>query len=290
MHAHDYKTNLIAWAVAKSLDVVPLSTVHGWTGHWGVSASWYYPADKWILARFPRLYRGLHRNTRRAGSRGAAPERVAVVLNGIDHRRFHRDDTLRRRPDASSAFSRTSIGDSPLGSVGRLCSLKSALICSIRPRLGGFEARDRIFGCSLRATGASVPFCSSRSAISRARRGLSAGRPLRRMSPRSITRSISSFERSSDYEGDPNAVLEAMALETPIIATAAASTSELVRDGVDGLIVPCGDPQAVTNAIDTALSDLVGTRIKQPQPGSGLNENCRSSGAMRRVETISPVT
>ena len=39
------------------------------------------------------------------------------------------------------------------------------------------------------------------------------------------------FVQSSDYEGTPNAVLEAMAFETPIVATAAGGTAELVRDG-----------------------------------------------------------
>src|SRR5688572_30231632 len=33
VHSHDYKTNLLAWLLAKSENVIPLSTVHGWTGH-----------------------------------------------------------------------------------------------------------------------------------------------------------------------------------------------------------------------------------------------------------------
>ena len=49
------------------------------------------------------------------------------------------------------------------------------------------------------------------------------------------------FVQSSDYEGTPNAVLESMALETPVVATAAGGTAEVLRDGVDGLIVPTGD-------------------------------------------------
>ena len=40
------------------------------------------------------------------------------------------------------------------------------------------------------------------------------------------------FVQSSDYEGTPNAVLEAMALETPIVATDAGGTAEIVHDGV----------------------------------------------------------
>ena len=49
------------------------------------------------------------------------------------------------------------------------------------------------------------------------------------------------FVQSSDYEGTPNAVLEAMAMETPIVATEAGGTAELVHDGVHGRIVPIGN-------------------------------------------------
>ena len=48
------------------------------------------------------------------------------------------------------------------------------------------------------------------------------------------------FVQSSDYEGTPNAVLEAMAMETPIVATEAGGTAEFVHDGVHGRIIPVG--------------------------------------------------
>ena len=67
------------------------------------------------------------------------------------------------------------------------------------------------------------------------------------------------FVQSSDYEGTSNAVLEAMALETPVVATDAGGTSELVRQGIDGLIVPPGRPEAVADAVEQLLSDSEGT-------------------------------
>jgi hypothetical protein len=32
VHSHDYKTDLLALLLARSLGVIPLSTAHGWTG------------------------------------------------------------------------------------------------------------------------------------------------------------------------------------------------------------------------------------------------------------------
>lgn len=58
----------------------------------------------------------------------------------------------------------------------------------------------------------------------------------------------------SDYEGFPNALLEAMASGRPVVATRAGGTSELVRGGVDGLLVE-RDPQALASAILSFLRD-----------------------------------
>jgi glycosyltransferase involved in cell wall biosynthesis len=57
------------------------------------------------------------------------------------------------------------------------------------------------------------------------------------------------FVQSSDYEGTPNAVLEAMAMETPVVATDAGGTAELVIDGVHGRIVPRGSAQRLSHAV-----------------------------------------
>jgi glycosyltransferase involved in cell wall biosynthesis len=80
------------------------------------------------------------------------------------------------------------------------------------------------------------------------------------------------FVLSSDYEGTPNAVLEAMALETPIVATAAGGTAEIVAAEREGIVVACGDLAALTSGIERTLTD----------PGAARERVVR---ARRRVET-----
>src|SRR5213075_2773383 len=55
---------------------------------------------------------------------------------------------------------------------------------------------------------------------------------------------------SSDFEGLPNVVLEAMASARPVIATAVGGTPELVAHGSTGVLVPPGDPRALATAIE----------------------------------------
>jgi glycosyltransferase involved in cell wall biosynthesis len=79
------------------------------------------------------------------------------------------------------------------------------------------------------------------------------------------------FVQSSDYEGTPNAVLEAMAMKTPIVATDAGGTAELVTDQSEALLVPRDNALQLASAIETAMRHPIQTAR-------------RVSEARRRVE------
>jgi glycosyltransferase involved in cell wall biosynthesis len=55
-------------------------------------------------------------------------------------------------------------------------------------------------------------------------------------------------------EGLPVVIMEAMALERPVITTYVAGIPELVRDGIDGLLVPAGDAAALADAIERVMA------------------------------------
>ena len=60
---------------------------------------------------------------------------------------------------------------------------------------------------------------------------------------------------SSLSEGSPNALLEAMAAEVPVVATAVGGIPEIVTDRETALLVPARDPVALATAIAQLLSD-----------------------------------
>ncbi len=60
---------------------------------------------------------------------------------------------------------------------------------------------------------------------------------------------------SSDWEGMPNAALEAMAAGLPVVATAVGGAPEVVLDKETGFLVPPRNPKALAGAIETLLRD-----------------------------------
>jgi L-malate glycosyltransferase len=57
------------------------------------------------------------------------------------------------------------------------------------------------------------------------------------------------FVLPSEAEALPNALLEAMAAGLPVVGTRVGGIPEIIRNGVDGLIVPAKDPYALAEAI-----------------------------------------
>ena len=60
---------------------------------------------------------------------------------------------------------------------------------------------------------------------------------------------------SSSWENFPHTVVEALAVGTPVIATAVGGVPEVVRDGENGLLVPPGDAGALAAAIGRFFED-----------------------------------
>lgn len=57
------------------------------------------------------------------------------------------------------------------------------------------------------------------------------------------------FVLTSDYEGTPNVILEAMACGLPVVSTSVGSASELVSDGQTGYLTPVQDVDAIAKRI-----------------------------------------
>ncbi|MFN2468567.1 MAG: glycosyltransferase family 4 protein [Gaiellaceae bacterium] len=80
---------------------------------------------------------------------------------------------------------------------------------------------------------------------------------------------------SSSWENFPHTVVEALAVGTPVIATATGGVAEVVEDGRNGLLSPPGDPAALAAALGRYFGD------------ESLRERLRSAAAPS-VEAYAP--
>jgi glycosyltransferase involved in cell wall biosynthesis len=91
---------------------------------------------------------------------------------------------------------------------------------------------------------------------------------------------------ASDTEGIPNAVLEAMAMEAPVVATRVGGTPELITDGVHGLLVPPGDVDALAAAIERTLADPTGASSRVAAARARVERELSFKSRMRAVESV----
>ncbi|MDP2652148.1 MAG: glycosyltransferase family 4 protein [bacterium] len=70
------------------------------------------------------------------------------------------------------------------------------------------------------------------------------------------------FVLNSSYEGLSHALLEALALGTPIVATNVGGNSEVVIDGVTGLLVPYDDDEALHTALKKVSQDPLSAKAR----------------------------
>lgn len=69
-----------------------------------------------------------------------------------------------------------------------------------------------------------------------------------------LMRAADLFVFPSHFEGTPFAMLEAMALGTPVIAARFGGAEEVIEADTGGLLVPVGDPEALASALDWAIT------------------------------------
>jgi glycosyltransferase involved in cell wall biosynthesis len=206
---------------------------------------------------------------------GVPRSRITVIPNGVDAARFV--------PPAPVDEARRALGAdaSPLvGSVGCLAARKDygTLLEALRllgdrglafraalvgdgPDRDALEARAAALGLADR-----VRFLGERADVDRLLPGMDV------------------FVLSSREEGIPNALLEAMAAGRACVATAVGGTPEVLRDGETGWLVPPGEPGALADALEQALTRPAEARRRSDAACHAAREGMSIEAMVRRHE------
>lgn len=171
-----------------------------------------------------------------AVSWGVAPARVSVLRNPAPR--------LPELPPREELRGRFGMNGPTLAFAGRLGAQKSLDVA--------LAAVASVDGVSLLVAG---------DGEERQRLEALAGPRVRFLGPQSRERVLELFRAadasllSSSWENFPHTVVEALAVGTPVISTDVGGVAEVVRDGVNGLLVPAGDAGALADAVRRFFAD-----------------------------------
>lgn len=245
-HGHDYKSNLIGLLLRPFWPMRLVTTVHGWV-HWTRRTALYYEIDRLCLPRYDRVICVSEDLHERCLACGVAPGRCVVIENGIDSRQFARCV----RPEEAKRRLGILPGRLVVGAIGRLSAEKGfdVLIQSVKRLLdAGLDLELLIAG-----EGNQRPQLEAQIHASgrEGRIRLLGYLP----DPMPVYEAMDVYALSSYREGLPNVLLEAMAMEIPVVATRVAGVPRLVRHEENGLLVEPGSAEALAAAIARPLRD-----------------------------------
>jgi glycosyltransferase involved in cell wall biosynthesis len=279
VHAHDYKTDLLALLLARAERIVPIATAHGWTGQSTRERIFYYPAERWMLARFPHVIAVSSEIANRLVQAGMPRGRITTVLNGIDTQAFRHDPS---RIAPSRASLNLSSATAIIGSVGRLERQKRFDL--LIEAVAILRRQQRDVTLVIAGDGSLAPALR----LKAEQEGIAGACVFagHRTDVVDVLHAFDVFVQSSEYEGTPNCVLEAMAVGTPVVATTVGGTAELITDGVHGLLVPPHDPAALAASIATALDDRDSSARRAAAARVRIETELSFETRMRTVEQL----
>ena len=248
-HAHGFKADVYVLWAGRQARVPIVSTVHGWT-----SENLKVRAYEWLQERLWRFYDRVicvSDSYRKIAARAGVPEeRLTVIRNGIRAAYSLSDAGGEARTEARRRLALQE-GEMAVAIIGRL---------SVEKGHGRFlEIAQRIRAQVPLARFVIIGEGPERGVIEKAiqERGLADVVRLlgHRDDVRELYPGLDVLAITSDREGLPNVLLEAMLGRVPAVCMSVGGIPEVVRHEVDGLLVPPGDVGAFAAALSSLLTD-----------------------------------
>lgn len=240
LHSHDYKSDALIYLVGKLLRLPCVSTVHGNLRHTRALRR-YEKWDAWMLCRFRGIAVVSEERADEVRRYGVPAERLTVITNGIDTKRFQ---PIRNRAACRSALQIPP--DGPLvGIVGRLSEEKghTVLLEALQdlPHVRVVVVGEGELDHPLRTAAVNLGVSDRVHFLGR------------RENMPEVYGALDVLALPSFSEGLPLTVIEAAACGVPIVATPVGDIPRVVINGQTGLLVEPGNPRALRDALSHVL-------------------------------------
>jgi len=242
LHAHGYKATILGGFVAKLCGLPFVCTYHGETKHLP-ELKWYVRLENYFVRRAIKIIAVSDAIKYELIHRGVSRDKISVVYNGIG------DPFCTGLP---FEIKKQKVFDPHLLCVGRLVGLKRHDL--VLQALRRIRQRYPYAGLSIAGEGPEKKNLKNLAE----KLGLQSSVCFLGYVPdtKRLYEEADIFVLSSDAEGTPISLLEAMAASKPIVATGVGAVPNMVVHGLSALIVTPDNTESLTKAIETLLEDV----------------------------------
>lgn len=277
VHAHEVKSDVIAYLASRLCRVPIVTTLHGWIGN-SLKQRLLTALDRRVVRTFDRVIAVSSPIEHACLAAGVRRERLCLLHNAIVVERYRRAG---RRGALSELVGQPLTGP-VLASIGRLSPEKGH--ADLIEAVGIVVNRGYKLSAVLVGDG---PLRSELVEMVRSR-GLhgTVHLPGYASDSAGLLEEVDLAVLPSHTEGLPNAALEALAMEVPVLATRVGGTPEVVSDGETGRLVPPRSPDALAEAIIDFLSDPEPWRLMAKRGRRHIEERFDFRVRTRKLEAI----
>jgi glycosyltransferase involved in cell wall biosynthesis len=262
IETHGYKGHLIAWLLRRLLPIKWVGVTHGWTNE-NAKIRLYNRLEQKLLESADHVISVSPQLAETMREIRGDKNGVSLVLNAVDEAAIPG-----KGAGEANAIRQQCLGDAAdtgilLGSFGRLSPEKGH-----RVLLEAMARIDTTLPLALLVVGEG----QERPALELMAEQLGIGERVffagQRANMRDYYEAIDLYVLPSLSEGLPFVVLEAMALEKPVLATRVGAIAEVIEEGSNGWMIPPGESDTMAAALNSLLKD----RSKLKEAGQRARE------------------
>lgn len=246
LHTHGFKADFYGLFLKRVHKMKLVTTTHGWN-----ATTWreklFMFLDKNVLKYFDRILVVNRRQREYLILKGVRDRKIVMIQNGIDTDQFKRDgggETFQELPCLEKNGFR-------IGYVGRLSGEKgiTTLLQAMKRLVSEYDG----LRLALIGEGPLRQYLESYSRKLGLQKCVTFTGHIDDI--KNVYRQLDLLVLPSETEGMPNVVLEALAMEVPVVATNVGGLPEIIETGSNGILVEPGDVEGLTRAIATLIMD-----------------------------------
>lgn len=277
VHAHEVKSDVIAYLVAQFHAVPIVTTLHGWIGN-GLKQRTMIALDKRIVRGFDRVIAVSRRIEQELMAAGVPPDKICLVHNAIVVDRYRRTGSRGMLSEAIGG----PVAHPVIASIGRLSHEKG--------HADLIEAMGIAHRSGHKVTLVLIGDGPERPRLIQQAKSLGLEDFVRLPGyindPQRLLEEIDLMVLPSHTEGLPNAALEALLMEVPVLATRVGGTPEVITNGETGRLVSAHSPAELAAGILEFLAAPEAWKRMANRGRDAVKANFDFQARTRKLESI----